>query len=437
MRVYNTLSNKVEEFIPITEGKVNMYVCGPTVYSYAHVGNMRPVIFFDTVYRYLKYLGYEVNYASNFTDVDDKIIKSAIELHTTEKEITEKFIKIYLEDVRGFNCLDIDFRPKVTETIPEIIDFISLLLEKEYAYKSGNDVYFRVSKVKNYGSLSKQDIDSLDYGNRITVDENKESPFDFVLWKLTEDGIKWDAPFGTGRPGWHTECVVMINKIFGGKIDIHGGGVDLKFPHHENEMAQSNAAWEHNLASYWMHNGHIMVNGEKMSKSLNNFILAHELREKYSSNVIRIGMLKTHYRLPLDLTDVLFVESKTIDDKVSNALKQAKLYIDLNNLNYKPIVKDEILSSYMDDDFNTSNVVTYLLDLTKEINNSIRNNKEDVSILFSKILTICYVLGLDYKLIDLTEEDKNTYNSWLKFREEKNFAKADEVRDILQSKGIL
>lgn len=437
MKVYNTLSNKTEDFIPINEGKINMYVCGPTVYSYAHVGNMRPVIFFDTVYRYLKYKGYDVKYASNFTDVDDKIITAALELNVTEKEITEKFIKIYLDDINSFNCLEIDHRPKVTETMNEIIDFISLLLEKGYAYKSGNDVYFRSSKIENYGSLSNQNIELLDFGKRIEVDENKENPYDFVLWKLTDEGIKWDAPFGVGRPGWHTECVVMINNIFGGKIDIHGGGVDLKFPHHENEMAQSNAAWNHNLASYWIHNGHIMVNGEKMSKSLNNFILAHELRQKYSSNVVRLSMLKTHYRLPLDLTDVLFNESKTIDEKIYNALKQAKLYLDLNNIKYEKSVEDEILIKFMDDDFNTSNVVTYVLDLVKEINNSIRNSADNISILFSKILTVSYVLGLNYDLVDLTEEDKKLYTEWLKFREEKDFKKADEIRDILQEKNII
>ena len=333
MKLYNSLTDKIEEFIPINDKKINMYVCGPTVYSYAHIGNMRPVIFFDTVYRYFKYLGYDIKYASNFTDVDDKIINAAIELNTTEKEITEKFIKIYLDDIKGFNCTDIDYRPKVTETMNEIIDFISLLLEKGYAYKKGNDVYFRVNKVPTYGSLSNQDVKELAYGNRIEVSNDKENPYDFVLWKITDKGIKWDAPFGTGRPGWHT------------KIDIHGGGIDLKFPHHENEMAQSYGAWNHSLANYWMHNGHIMVNGQKMSKSLGNFILAKDLREKYSANVIRIGMLKTHYRLPLDISDTLFNESSSIDEKINNALKQSKLFIDLNDLEIKSDIKDEKFES--------------------------------------------------------------------------------------------
>ena len=437
MKLYNSLTDKIEEFKTINEGKINMYVCGPTVYSFAHIGNMRPVIFFDTVYKYFKYLGYDVKYASNFTDVDDKIINAAIELNTSEKEITEKFIKIYLDDVSFFNCADIDYRPKVTETMKEIIDFISLLLEKGYAYKKGNDVYFRVNKVSTYGSLSNQNIEELAYGNRIEVSDDKENPYDFVLWKITEKGIKWDSPFGAGRPGWHTECVVMINKIFGGKIDIHGGGVDLKFPHHENEMAQSYAAWNHSLANFWMHNGHIMVNGQKMSKSLGNFILAKDLREKYSANVIRIGMLKTHYRLPLDLSDTLFSESTSIDEKIKNALKGAKLFIDLNNLEIKKDVKDETFESYMNDDFNTSNVFTYILDLVKILNQKVRNKDNSLIDEFNRLSVILDVMGLKYDLVTLNEEQKNLYNEWLKYREEKNFAAADKLRDMLQEANIL
>ena len=308
MKIFNTLTNKLEEFKPITPNVVNMYVCGPTVYNYAHVGNMYPVIVFDMVYRYFKYLGYEVNYASNFTDVDDKIINAALELEATEKELTDKFIKIYLEDVQSLNCLDITYRPRVTENMATIIEFIALLLEKGYAYKNGDDVYFDVSKIEDYGCLSKQNLESLAYGNRIEVADTKKNPYDFVLWKKTDKGITWDSPFGKGRPGWHTECVVMINNIFHGKIDIHGGGVDLKFPHHENEMAQSKAALNHGLANIWMHNGHIMVEGAKMSKSLNNFIIARDLIKEYPANVIRLAFLKNQYRAPLDLTKTTFQE---------------------------------------------------------------------------------------------------------------------------------
>lgn len=438
MKIYNTLTNKLEEFIPINKNKINMYVCGPTVYSYAHIGNMRPVIFFDTVYRYFKYLGYEVTYASNFTDVDDKIINSALELGITEKELADKFIEIYLRDIESFNCKNIDYRPKVTENMNDIINFISSLLEKGYAYKNGDDVYFSVSKVKEYGILSNQKLENLEYGNRIEVDKNKENPYDFVLWKKTNVGITWNAPFGTGRPGWHTECVVMINKIFDGKIDIHGGGVDLKFPHHENEVAQSYAAWNHSLANYWIHNGHVKVNGEKMSKSLGNFILAHELREKYPANVIRIGVLKTHYRSPIDLTDKLFEESNKINDKIKNVLKQAKVYLDLKEIEYNKITKDKTLEEIMNDDFNTSNLITYLLDLVKNLNLEIRNgNAEKISELFDKVLIISNILGLEYELKTITVVDKKLYNEWEQARKDKDFQAADSLRKTLIERGIL
>lgn len=436
MKIFNTLTNKLEEFTPITPGVVNMYVCGPTVYNYAHVGNMYPVIVFDMVYRYLKYAGFEVNYASNFTDVDDKIIKAAIELSVTEKEITDKFIKAYLEELEGLNCLSIDYRPRVTETMESIIDFISLLLEKEYAYKSGDDVYFRVSKIKDYGCLSKQNLEALDYGKRIDVAETKENPYDFVLWKKTNEGITWDAPFGTGRPGWHTECVVMIHDIFKGKIDIHGGGVDLKFPHHENEIAQSKAAWDHQLANYWMHNGHIMVEGEKMSKSLNNFILAKDLRKEYPSNVIRLAFLKNQYRAPLDLTKTTFTECITINDKIYNALKQANIIVQLENISVGNVTKDEHINEIMDNDFNTPNLITYLLDLVKELNTSIRNHT-DIGEIYDKIILINSILGLEYDLKEFSESDKELYQSWLNARNNKDFESADHLREQLIALNIL
>lgn len=437
MLLFNSLTNKLEEFTPINKGKINMYVCGPTVYSYAHIGNMRPVIFFDTLYRYFKYLGYDVKYASNFTDVDDKIINAALELGITEKELANRFIQIYLKDIKSFNCLNIDYRPRVTETMDEIISFIEQLLEKGYAYKVKDDIYFNVSKVKEYGSLSKQDITKLEYGSRIEVDSDKENPYDFVLWKKTDKGITWDAPFGTGRPGWHTECVVMINKIFKEKIDIHGGGVDLKFPHHENECAQSYAMWNHPLANYWIHNGHVKVNGEKMSKSLGNFIIAHELREKYDANVIRIAMLKTHYRAPIDLTETLFNESIKINDKVKNVLKNANIYLQINNINCNNITKDEKLEEYMDDDVNTSNVITYLLELVKDLNISLRKKDTNISQLYDKILIVSSILGLDYDLIKLSLEEKQIYKDWEEARINKDFDKADELRRILIERKIL
>lgn len=436
MKIFNTLSGKIDEFKPMEDGKVNMYVCGPTVYSYAHVGNMCPVIIFDMVYRYFKYAGYDVKYASNFTDVDDKIIKASIEAGVTEKELTDKFIKIYLEDVKALNCLDIDYRPRVTETMDEIIAYIQELMDKGYAYQAGDDVYFRVGKIKDYGKLSGQVVDDLAYGNRIDVDENKENPYDFVLWKKTKEGITWDSPFGKGRPGWHTECVVMINKLFGDKIDIHGGGVDLKFPHHENEIAQSEAAKGNSLANYWMHNGHVMVNGVKMSKSLGNFITARELLEKHNANAIRLSVLKTNYRLPFDFTDQLFVETESIDEKVRNALKQANLEIQLKGLEVGKVKTDPKINEIMDEDFNTSNLITYLLELVKQLNNELRQ-KQDFVETYDKINLITYILGLKYDFVELTDEDKETYNKWIEYRNNKDFENADKMRAILMDRKVI
>lgn len=436
MKIYNTLSSKIEEFKTKEKDKVSMYVCGPTVYSYAHVGNMCPVIIFDMIYRYFKYRGYDVKYASNFTDVDDKIIKSAKEAGITEKELTDKFIKIYLEDVKALNCLEIDYRPRVTETMDEIIEFIDKMMKSGHAYQSGDDVYFRTSSIKEYGEISKQILEDLSYGNRIEVSDNKENPYDFVLWKKTKEGITWDSPWGKGRPGWHTECVVMINKIFGNNIDIHGGGVDLKFPHHENEQAQNRAVNGCGLANYWMHNGHVMINGVKMSKSLNNFITARELLDKYPANIIRIAILKNNYRLPFDLTDKLFAESKTINDKLENVLKQANLIIQTENLKTGLIKQDDKINEIMDEDFNTSNLITYLLDLIKELNTKIRN-KEDIVETYDKINLINYILGLKYDLVKFSKEDIETYNKWNEYRTNKEFDKADELRKILIEKGIL
>ena len=436
MKIFNTLSGRLEEFKSINEGVVNMYVCGPTVYNYAHIGNMLPPIVFDMVYRYFTYLGYKVNYASNFTDVDDKIINAALELNVEEKEITEKFIKIYLDNMDELNCLPLYKRPKVTESMDSIIKFIQLLLDKGYAYKSGTDVYFDTTQIKDYGILSKQNMDSLNNGARIIVSENKRSSNDFVLWKETDKGIKWDAPFGTGRPGWHTECVVMINDLFGHNIDIHGGGVDLKFPHHENERAQNIAAYNSELANYWMHNGHVMVNGVKMSKSLGNFILAKDVLEKYNSNVIRLAIFKSHYRTPIDFKDELFSEAKSIDEKLNNVFKQASLLIKSNGYKYGILTKDEKINEIMDNDFNTPNLLTYQNELLKKINVELRSKTDFIDTL-DRLILINNILGLDYKIRDYSDEEMNLYNEWNKARGEKNFELADELRKKLEEANIL
>lgn len=436
MKIYNTLSGKKEEFVPITEGKVNMYICGPTVYNYVHIGNMRPVITFDMVYNYLKYLGYEVTYASNFTDVNPKIIKAAKELGISEREVAQKFIDAYLNDVASYNCSDIDLRPRVIEHMDDIYNFINKLIEKDMAYVVEGDVYFRVSKINDYGVLSNQDTEELVSGARVDVDEKKENPLDFALWRSTTEGEQFESPWGLGIPGWHTECVVMINSIFGEKIDIHGGGVDLKFPHHENEVAQSIALNDNYLANYWMHNGNINLAGEKMSKSLGNFVLAKDFIKEHDSNTVKLAMFKTHYRLPINFTDDVFSEAKTIDEKIYNALKQANLLIQVNDLVVGNVTKDNNINEIMDDDFNTANLITYLIDLVKELNNKIRA-KEDFTDIYDKILIINHILGLKYDFVTLTGEDKVDYQKWLEYRNNKDFENADKMRNILLEKGII
>ena len=436
MKIYNSLTDKKEEFKSLNEGKINMYVCGPTVNKRTHIGHLYPAIFFDTVYRYFKYCGYEVKYASNFTDVDDKIIAAAIEEGISESEVAKRYADLYLQDLKTVNCLPVDYRPRVTEYIDDIIDFIQKLLDLGFAYKNGDDIYLNVKKIEKYGILSNQRIEELSYGNRIEVDNYKENPFDFVLWKHTNEGIKWNAPFGEGRPGWHTECVVMINKIFGSLIDIHGGGIDLKFPHHENEIAQSLALNNTTLANYWMHNGHLMIDGVKMSKSLGNVITLDSLIKDYTPNTIRLAMLKNNYRNPLSLTDELFNESKTIDDKLSNLSKMIKLFISKNKI--EDIKSENKIREIMDDDLNTSNLISYLLETTKNLNQIIRNNSiDEFQNEFNTLKEIIYILGLNYDLSPLTDEELNIYSEWEKYRNEKNFEKADILRKELVEKGVL
>lgn len=438
MKIYNSLTDKIEEFKPIKENEVTMYVCGPTVYNYVHIGNMRPVITFDMVYNYFKYLGYKVTYASNFTDINPKIIAMAKELGITEREVADKFIDAYLKDLENYNCSKIDKRPTVIEHLNDIFTFIEKLIEKDYAYEKDGDVYFRVNKIKDYGILSNQNISELEAGSRVEIDDKKEDPLDFALWRKTTEGEQFDSPWGKGIPGWHTECVVMINSIFGKKIDIHGGGVDLKFPHHENEIAQSMALNNNHLANYWMHNGHINVDGEKMSKSLGNFILAKDFIKMHDANIIKIALFKTHYRLPLNFTDDLFKEADNINNKIYNALKAAKLLLVLNEAHLiNNTVKDQKFEEYMNDDFNTPNVITYLLDLLKEMNIEIRQKGENVLLLYNKILVITNILGLVYNLPEITKEDIDNYNKWQEYRNLKDFENADIYRNKLIEKNII
>lgn len=443
MKIFNTLSGKTEEFNTMKDGVINMYVCGPTVYSYAHVGNMCPVIIFDMVYRYFKYRGYDVKYASNFTDVDDKIIKAAKEAGVTEKELTEKYIKIYLDDVKALNCLDIDYRPKVTETMDEIIDYIQLLMDKGYAYQNGDDVYFRVGKVEDYGKLSKQIVEELNAGNRIEVDENKENPYDFVLWKKTKEGITWDSPWGAGRPGWHTECVVMINKLFGDKIDIHGGGVDLKFPHHENEIAQQVALHGNKIANYWMHNGFINIDNVKMSKSLGNVKQAKEMISHYGGNIVRFILVNSYYRTPVNFSDELALAAKKELDKIEQAFNKMSIQLQLNNcsvLEFDGTLDTENFLNALCDDLNTPNALTEVYRIVKEANIALRSNHLDVEVLKVKFFTLkkmLEILGLQFDVHILTSEEIELLNNYNLARKEKDFVKADEYRKVLIEKKLL
>ena len=436
MRIYNSLTDKLEEFKPLKEGQVSMYVCGPTVYNYVHIGNMRPVITFDMIRNYLEYLGYKVTYASNFTDINPKIIAAAKTLEITEREVANKFIQAYLDDLDAYECGRIDYHPTVLENLNNIYDFITKLLEKGYAYEVDGDVYFRVSKIKDYGCLSNNSLEELESGARVEVDEKKEDPLDFALWRKSLDGEHFDSPWGPGIPGWHTECVVMINSLFGSKIDIHGGGVDLKFPHHENEIAQSMALNDNHLANYWIHNGHINVEGVKMSKSLGNFILAKDFIKNHKPNVIKLAMFKTHYRLPFNIKEELLIECNLINDKIYNSLKQANLLIQINNLEANKITKDDNINKIMDEDFNTPNLITYLLELVKELNSNIRSNK-DITTTYDKILLITRILGLHYEFTTLTASDKTLYQNWLEAKKNKDFNTADTIREDLINRNII
>ena len=437
MKIYNSLTDKKEEFIPIEKGKVTMYVCGPTVYNYVHIGNMRPVITFDMVYNYLKYLGYKVTYASNFTDINPKITMAAETLGITEREVADRFIKAYLEDLKNYNCSEIDERPRVIDCLDDIFNFIQKLIDKDYAYVKDGDVYFRVSKIKDYGILSNQDINDLVSGSRVDIDEKKEDPLDFALWRKSDHGETFESPWGVGIPGWHTECVVMINKLFGKKIDIHAGGVDLKFPHHENEIAQSIALNNNYIANYWMHNGHININNEKMSKSLGNFILAKDFIKEHTANVIKLVFLSTNYRLPINLTDKTFEEAENIDNKIKTVLKAANLNLNISNKEINNSIKDDKFEEYMNDDFNTPNVITYLLSLVKDLNAELRNNGNQILTLTSKIIKITKVLGLLYPMPKLTDNQKGIYYKWIEARNNKDFNTADTLRKQLIDDNIL
>jgi len=442
IKLYNSKTGKVEEFISIEPQKVSMYVCGPTVYNYAHIGNARPIVVFDMLRRLFEANGYKVEYISNITDVDDKIINKAIEEKVTENVITKRYLQAYLKLRDSLNTKDLDAMPKVTDTMAEIIVFIQSLLDSGHAYFVDGDVYFRVENIDDYGEFSKQNLEELKIGARVQENTLKENPLDFALWKKTDQGIMWESPFGKGRPGWHTECVVMIDNHFHNKIDIHGGGLDLRFPHHENEIAQAKAAFGHDLANYWIYNGMLNIAGEKMSKSLGNVLLAQDVTDTLGTNKTRWILLSGHYKEQLQFSDELLKQADSELGKIAQALKQAVVKLALQD--YQDDLYDE--ASYeafvncLNDDLNTPNGYAVIFDTVKEINQLVRQAEVDLSLLSQKINAVTKMLdllGVLFEKIELDAEDKEMYNQWTKAKVEKDFKKADSLRVALIEKGIL
>jgi len=440
LKIYNSLSNKIEEFIPNKENVVNMYVCGPTVYNYIHIGNARPVIFYDMLRRYLEFSGYKVNYASNITDVDDKIINKALEQNKTESDIAKFYEEAYWSSVAKVGSKKPDMIPHATEYINEMIDFINELIEKGYAYNVDGDVFFRVSKISDYGCLSNQVTDDLESGARIQVDNKKESPLDFALWKKTDKGIKWDSPFGSGRPGWHTECVVMNHKLFGTALDIHGGGMDLKFPHHENEIAQFEALYKTHLAKYWIHVGRLDLNGEKMSKSLGNVIYVNNLNNTTDGMVLRALILFAPYRSIISYSEELKNQYFKEYEKWQRAYKQA-----LYTLQYENLLTDKLdeldineFKNQMDDDFNVQNVLTLINTIIKSMNTTLRSKDYNtLAIKTNTLKTIMDVLGINLFVEKMSDENLDNYKKWQEARANKDFDTADIYRNKLVEAGIL
>lgn len=441
IRFYNSLSGKIEEFKPIKEKEVSIYVCGPTVYNDPHIGNMRPVVFFDTFRKFLEEVGYGVKYVSNYTDVDDKIIKKAIEEKKTEKEITTFYIAEYEKCLEDLNVAKAYENPKVTDYMNSIISYINGLVEKGAAYVNDGEVFFNVAQDEKYGELSKINIEDLISGARIEQNSKKQNPLDFLLWKNTDEGIKWESPWCLGRPGWHTECCVMIDTIFKGMIDIHGGGIDLKFPHHENEIAQAEAMHHNHIANYWLHTAMMDIKGQKMSKSLGNVILAKDAIKEYGADTIRLLLLNCDYRSVLNFSDDTVKDASSIVTKLTSVYKQLNLLLNVNDIDLngnsakvKPFLEN------LANDINIPNGVTNLLDLIKEANVELRKKDKDLNILkedFYAITKISYILGLHFTPSKLSDEDLSIYKEYLLAKENKDFAKSDELRKTLIEKNIL
>lgn len=456
MKLYNTLTRKKEEFIPITPGEVKMYVCGPTVYNFFHIGNGRTFIVFDTIRRYLEYRGYKVKFVQNFTDIDDKMINKANEEGTTVKDIGDKYISEYYTDADALNIERATVNPRATEFIDDIIDFVSKLIEKGYAYEVDGDVYFNTKKFEEYGKLSGQSLEDLQMGasNRTSsaADERKKDPMDFAIWKTQKPGEPaWDCPWGKGRPGWHIECSCMAKKLLGETIDIHAGGMDLAFPHHENEVAQSEALTGKRFANYWLHSAYVNVNNQKMSKSLNNFFTARDILKEYDADVIRFFMMSAHYRIQINFSKELLDSAKASMDRLYNAVSNLENLIDeVSKEEMNEEEKDYLdsLDKYrekyiqkMDDDFNTADALTVLFELSKDINTNITVNSSKE--LATKALELIRELGGPLGILqkstkgDLESEIEELIEQRQNARKNRDFALADKIRDDLKARGIV
>jgi len=450
IQIYNTLSRKKETFVPLEEGKVKMYVCGPTVYNYIHIGNARPAIVFDTVRRYMEYRGYDVKYVSNFTDVDDKLIRAANQLGEDVPTIANRFIDAYFEDVSALGCQKADVHPRVMENMDIIIDFISQLVEKGFAYESEGDVYFRTRSFDDYGKLSHQSVDDLQVGARIEVGDRKEDDLDFALWKAAKVGeIYWESPWGLGRPGWHIECSAMAKKYLGETIDIHAGGQDLTFPHHENEIAQSEALSGKLFSRYWMHNGYINIDNEKMSKSLGNFVLVHDIIKRHNPQVLRFFMLSVHYRNPINYSEELLESTKAAFERLTTSYQNLNhrrgASTDLTDHNQEWLDKLTVLHEQfieaMDDDFNTALAISVLFDISKLANYYLLEKNTAVEVIdafTNKFEELFEVLGLTLGNEEMLDEDIDALiEKRNQARRDRNFQLSDQIRDQLKEMNII
>lgn len=452
MRIYNTMTREKQEFVPISEGEVKMYSCGPTVYDYFHIGNARPFIIFDTLRRYLEYLGYKVTFVQNFTDIDDKMINRANKEGITVKELGERFIAEYFKDAEALGIRRATIHPKATENIDAIIDVVKSLEEKGYAYNVNGNVYFRTKKFEGYGKLSHQPLDELEAGARIDIDEEKEDPMDFALWKAQKPGEPaWESPWGLGRPGWHIECSAMVNKYLGNTIDIHSGGKDLIFPHHENEIAQSECANGCEFAHYWMHNGYINIDNRKMSKSLGNFFTIREITEKYDPQVVRFFMLSAHYRSPVNFSDTLMAQAQSAMERVYNCIENLE-FLKGSAKDCEPDGEGLILLAdiekakkrfldAMDDDLNTADAISAIFDIVSSANKHIKGNGENAVSVINKTLSQITELG---DVLGLFEKREQTASKEIEeliekrneARKAKNYQEADRIRDELKARNI-